>query len=196
MIKCRLPNGLLTRRRLVWEELVGRAKERAAKEEKRRKRARDDFMALLEDTRGVKAGTTWDEAQPLLERMPEYKAVCSMHTWMQHQCFVANSPACFASTCIEWPRKERAVTNACLGGISWQQKSVRRFSKNMRSDFAQKKSASVRNVIVIVIVTVIVMARSALAKTRTRITTEIERAAMIWITGATATAPSGAPCID
>ena len=54
---------------------MARLKERAAKEEKRRRRAREDFTALLKDTRDIRPDTAWDAAQPLLEKHPEYKAV-------------------------------------------------------------------------------------------------------------------------
>ena len=59
----------------MFEELRGRALERAAKEEKRRKQAREDFSALLRHTRGVEADTPWDEAEALLLNEPEYKQV-------------------------------------------------------------------------------------------------------------------------
>jgi hypothetical protein len=62
-------------RKLVFDELLARAKDKVAKEEKRRKRAREDFTDLLRDVRDIHADTTWEEAQPLLERMAEYKAV-------------------------------------------------------------------------------------------------------------------------
>ena len=38
-------------------------------------RAREDFTALLKDSRDIKPDTTWEDAQPLLEKHPEYKAV-------------------------------------------------------------------------------------------------------------------------
>ena len=56
---------------------MARLKERAAKEEKRRRHAREDFTALLKDSREIKPDTTWEDAQPLLEKHPEYKAVSS-----------------------------------------------------------------------------------------------------------------------
>ena len=62
-------------RQLVYEELVGRAKEKAAKEEKRRKRAKEDFQLLLRDTRDIEHTSTWEEWQPKLEREPEAKLV-------------------------------------------------------------------------------------------------------------------------
>lgn len=62
-------------RKLVFDEMLAKAKERAAKEEKRRKRARDDFNDLLRDTRSVVLDSSWDDIRPSLESAPEYKAV-------------------------------------------------------------------------------------------------------------------------
>ena len=67
-------------RKLVFDETVARQKERAAKEEKRRRHAREDFTALLKDSREIKPDTTWEDAQPLLEKHPEYKAVSGCST--------------------------------------------------------------------------------------------------------------------
>ena len=67
-------------RKLVFDETVARLKERAAKEEKRRRHAREDFTALLKDSRDIKPDTTWEDAQPLLEKHPEYKAVSARST--------------------------------------------------------------------------------------------------------------------
>lgn len=66
--------GLYTCRRLIHTDLYERAKEKAAKEEKQRKRAREDFADLLDDTRQIKHDTTWEEALPHIEKEPEYKA--------------------------------------------------------------------------------------------------------------------------
>ena len=74
----RLPKpepGVCWCRKLVFDETVARLKERAAKEEKRWRHAREDFTALLKDSRDIKPDTTWEDAQPLLEKHPEYKAV-------------------------------------------------------------------------------------------------------------------------
>lgn len=62
-------------RKLVFEELLGKAKERVAKEEKRRKRAREDFSTLLRNSRHIRSSTTWEEGQTMLEKEPEFKAV-------------------------------------------------------------------------------------------------------------------------
>ncbi len=62
-------------RKLVFDELLAKVKERAAKEEKRRKRARDDFIDLLRDSRAMTVDSSWDDIRPSLESAPEYKAV-------------------------------------------------------------------------------------------------------------------------
>lgn len=59
----------------MFDEALGRLKEKLAKEEKRKRRAREDFTALLKDSRDIKAETSWEEAQQLLEKYPEYRAV-------------------------------------------------------------------------------------------------------------------------
>ncbi len=59
----------------MFEELLGRAKERAAKEEKRAKRARDDFAAMLRGAKDLDPDAAWEDAKGTLAREPEYKAV-------------------------------------------------------------------------------------------------------------------------
>jgi hypothetical protein len=63
-------------RRLYFEEEVGKLKEKAAKEEKRKRRAKEDFISLLKETRRLKHDTPWSDAKTILEKDPEYKAVC------------------------------------------------------------------------------------------------------------------------
>lgn len=67
-------------RKLVYDELYAKVKEKAAKEEKRRKRAREDFMGLLKDMRDINMDTSWEVAKPLLEAEAEYKAVSSPYS--------------------------------------------------------------------------------------------------------------------
>lgn len=55
--------------------MLAKAKEREAKEEKRRRRARDDFTELLRDSRDLTVESVWDDVKPSLESAPEYKAV-------------------------------------------------------------------------------------------------------------------------
>ena len=57
----------------MFDEALARLKEKAAKEEKKRRRAREDFTALLKEE--IKLDIPWDEAQTLLDRFAEYKAV-------------------------------------------------------------------------------------------------------------------------
>ncbi len=64
-------------RRLVFDELQGRAKEKLAKEEKQRKRAKQEFASLLRDSKTIRYDTTWDAALAELEKAPEFKAVRS-----------------------------------------------------------------------------------------------------------------------
>lgn len=58
-------------RRLVYDELQGKAKERAAKEEKRRKQAREDLAYLLRHMPEIDADTTWAQAEELLQSQPK-----------------------------------------------------------------------------------------------------------------------------
>lgn len=62
-------------RQLFFDEEIGKLKEKAAKEEKRQRRMRDEFHILLKDTRKIRHDTTWADAKLLLEKEPEYKAV-------------------------------------------------------------------------------------------------------------------------
>lgn len=62
-------------RKLIFEELLGRAKEREAKQEARLKQARDDFSSLLRHTRDIQADTAWAEAEPLLQKDARFKEV-------------------------------------------------------------------------------------------------------------------------
>ncbi|KAK9795587.1 hypothetical protein WJX73_010842 [Symbiochloris irregularis] len=62
-------------RRLIFEELQGKAAEKAVKEEKKRTAAREDFSSLIRHTKGIDADSTWEQAEPLLRKEPEYKQV-------------------------------------------------------------------------------------------------------------------------
>lgn len=62
-------------RRLYFDELLGRAVEKAAKEEKRRVRAAEDFTSLLRATKAIGVDTTWDEASVLIASDRDYQAV-------------------------------------------------------------------------------------------------------------------------
>lgn len=63
------------RRRLYFDELVGRAQEAAAKAERAARRAREDFSYMLRHMRDVKPDTTWEEAQAICGKEPEWKEV-------------------------------------------------------------------------------------------------------------------------
>nr|GMC89607.1 pre-mRNA-processing protein 40A-like isoform X1 [Ipomoea batatas] len=56
-----------TNLKLVFEELMERAKEKEEKEVKRRKRLADDFYELLCDSKEITASSRWDDCKPLLE---------------------------------------------------------------------------------------------------------------------------------
>ena len=62
-------------RRLYFDELVGRAADRAAKEEKRRARAAEAFRDLLRATKGIDVDTSWDDAMVLIASDRDYQAV-------------------------------------------------------------------------------------------------------------------------
>ena len=62
-------------RKVFFEEESGKLREKAAKEEKRMRRAKEDFIVLLKETRRLKHDTTWSDAKAILEKEPEYKAV-------------------------------------------------------------------------------------------------------------------------
>ena len=65
----------MVRRQIFFDEELGKAKEKLAKEEKRKRRAREEFQHLLRDTRRIKHDTTWADAKALLDKEPEYKSV-------------------------------------------------------------------------------------------------------------------------
>ena len=65
----------MARRQVFFDEESGKAKEKVAKEEKRKRRAREDFQHLLRDTRRIKHDTTWADAKVELDKEPEYKSV-------------------------------------------------------------------------------------------------------------------------
>ena len=58
----------------MFEELLERAKERAAKEERRAKRAAEDFTALLRSAKDLDPDAPWEDAKAALAKEPEYKA--------------------------------------------------------------------------------------------------------------------------
>ena len=80
-------------RQLFYQELVGKAKERAAREEARQAEARDEFTRLLRHTKSLKPDSTWEDIKPDLETHSAYKDVSSCHhcnsaTMIMHCCHV------------------------------------------------------------------------------------------------------------
>lgn len=62
-------------RQLFYQELVGKAKEKAAKEEGRKAEARDDFTRLVRHAKSLKLESTWEDIKPDLEGHSAYKDV-------------------------------------------------------------------------------------------------------------------------
>eukprot|EP00191_Tetraselmis_sp_GSL018_P019477 CAMPEP_0177582924 /NCGR_PEP_ID=MMETSP0419_2-20121207/3030_1 /TAXON_ID=582737 /ORGANISM="Tetraselmis sp., Strain GSL018" /LENGTH=858 /DNA_ID=CAMNT_0019072245 /DNA_START=64 /DNA_END=2641 /DNA_ORIENTATION=- len=62
-------------KKLYFEELLGKAKEKAAKEEKRRRQARDAFLSMLQKSRSVTLESTWDSVKEMFEGEPEFKSL-------------------------------------------------------------------------------------------------------------------------
>ena len=74
----------------MFEELLERAKERAAKEERRAKRAAEDFTALLRSAKDLDPDAPWEDTKASLAKEPEYKAarappcLCCTLPWRLH----------------------------------------------------------------------------------------------------------------
>lgn len=66
-------------RQLYYQELVGKAKERAAREEAKKAEARDEFTRLLRHTKSLKLESTWEDINPDLETHSAYKDVSDCH---------------------------------------------------------------------------------------------------------------------
>lgn len=62
-------------RQLFYSELVGKAKDKLAKEEARKAEARDDFTRLLRHTKSLKLTSTYEDIKPDLETHSAYKEV-------------------------------------------------------------------------------------------------------------------------
>ncbi|CAN1274631.1 Pre-mRNA-processing protein 40A [Linum perenne] len=61
--------------KLVYEDLVERAKEKEEKEAKKRQRLADDFTELLRSFKEITASSNWEESKPLVEDSQEYRAM-------------------------------------------------------------------------------------------------------------------------
>lgn len=70
---------VVARRELVYAELLARAQEKVAREEKQRRRARQDFQQLLRDSRHLRHDSSWEDALPELEKHSAFKAVRQCH---------------------------------------------------------------------------------------------------------------------
>lgn len=66
-------------RQLFYQELVGKAKDRAAREEAKKAEARDEFTRLLRHTKSLKLESTWEEIKPDLRTHSAYKDVSNCH---------------------------------------------------------------------------------------------------------------------
>ncbi|RYR37342.1 hypothetical protein Ahy_A09g042244 isoform B [Arachis hypogaea] len=61
--------------KLVFDELLERAKEKEEKEAKKRKRLADDFLHLLYSTKDITASSKWEDCITLIEDSQEFRSV-------------------------------------------------------------------------------------------------------------------------
>ncbi|XP_022768610.1 pre-mRNA-processing protein 40A-like isoform X2 [Durio zibethinus] len=61
--------------KLVYEELLERAKEKDEKEAKKRQRLADDFTKLLHTYKEITASSNWEDSRPLFEESQEYRSI-------------------------------------------------------------------------------------------------------------------------
>ncbi|XP_022772928.1 pre-mRNA-processing protein 40A isoform X2 [Durio zibethinus] len=61
--------------KLVYEELLERAKEKEEKEAKKRQRLADDFTKLLHTYKEITASSNWEDSKPLFEESQEYRSI-------------------------------------------------------------------------------------------------------------------------
>ncbi|XVE95059.1 hypothetical protein REPUB_Repub02eG0063900 [Reevesia pubescens] len=61
--------------KLVYEELLERAKEKEEKEAKKRQRLADDFTELLHTYKEITASSNWEDSRPLFEESQEYRSI-------------------------------------------------------------------------------------------------------------------------
>jgi FF domain len=96
--------GMAAHRRLVFDELVGKAADRAAKEAKRAARAAEAFTALLRDTKAITQDMPWEEAHVLVAGDRDYQAVSALlhlHRQRLHcECGLLHKNRCWALGCI------------------------------------------------------------------------------------------------
>lgn len=70
-------------RRLYYEEVLGRSKERSMEDAKRRKSARRDFLSALKH-RHISSEEPWDAVRASLSKEPSFKAVRPPLNWGCH----------------------------------------------------------------------------------------------------------------
>ncbi|KAJ8762609.1 hypothetical protein K2173_008048 [Erythroxylum novogranatense] len=61
--------------KLLYEELVERAKEKEEKEAKKRQRLADEFTKLLQTCKDITANSDWEDCKSLVEESQEYRAI-------------------------------------------------------------------------------------------------------------------------
>lgn len=61
--------------KLIYEDLLERAREKEEKEAKKRQRIVDDFTKLLSTFKEITTSSTWEECMPLVEDSQEYKSI-------------------------------------------------------------------------------------------------------------------------
>ncbi|XWS24079.1 hypothetical protein CRYUN_Cryun28dG0070100 [Craigia yunnanensis] len=61
--------------KLVYEELLERAKEKEEKEAKKRQRLADDFTKLLHTYKEITASSNWEDSRALFEESQEYRSI-------------------------------------------------------------------------------------------------------------------------
>ena len=83
-------------RQLYYQELVGKAKDKAAKEEAKKAEARDEFTRLLRHTKSLKLDSCWEDVKPDLETHSAYKDVSP--TSLHLSCYSGNPAEALFST--------------------------------------------------------------------------------------------------
>ena len=80
----------LPRRKLIFEELQGRAKEKAAAEAKKAKESRDMLASLMRHSRDISERTSFEDAKDALGRKSEWRAVRGpLNACLERACDVA-----------------------------------------------------------------------------------------------------------
>ncbi|PNT63725.1 hypothetical protein BRADI_4g20404v3 [Brachypodium distachyon] len=63
--------------KLIYDDLIGRLREKNLKEAKKRQRLGDNFLDLLYSIKEISATSTWDDSKPLFEDSQDYMALDS-----------------------------------------------------------------------------------------------------------------------